>query len=344
MAKDKKVVEEDEGPSQEWLASYADAMTLLLAFFIMMFAFALIDEGKFFDFKVGVVAALGVPDPLTDNTASILSQGTGNFPEIAFTPKTPTQEEAEEIEELEERLAAAGEITASNAEDLRELLERKFELAGASEFVQVGIDERGVFIRFDGRVLFDSGSADIDELSFSLLATAAGVLGSISNPLEVEGHTDNLPAAGTAWPSNWELSTARSAGVVRWLIDPGGLPDTRLTALGKADTKPVGSNNTPEGRAQNRRVEIVTRVIQTAPAAGTEAETGSGDGTDESVDAASDGETTPGTGDQDADGTEATDETATGDGAAEAPTLDDVTTVDPIDNPVGLFPEPESSP
>ncbi len=353
MAKDKKVVEEDEGPSQEWLASYADAMTLLLAFFIMMFAFALIDEGKFFDFKVGVVAALGVPDPLTDNTSSILSQGTGNFPEVAFTPKTPTPEEAEEIEELEERLAAAGEITASNAEDLRELLERKFELAGAAEFVQVGIDERGVFIRFDGRVLFESGSADIDELSFSLLATAAGVLGSISNPLEVEGHTDNLPAAGTAWPSNWELSTARSAGVVRWLIDPGGLPDTRLTALGKADTKPVASNNTVEGRAQNRRVEIVTRVIQTLPPAGTDTETetdteggsengddsGTGDGADDAAEAAPDGEPTPGT---DGDGAGAGDETATDDNVTEVPTLDDVTTIDPIDNPVGLFPEPET--
>lgn len=345
MAKKKKVVEEDEGPSQEWLASYADAMTLLLAFFIMMFAFALIDEGKFFDFKVGVVAALGVPDPLTDNTSSILSQGTGNFPEIGFTPVTPSEEEAEEIEELEKKLAEAGEVTAENVEDLRELLERKFELAGASEFVQVGVDDRGVFIRFDGRVLFESGSADLDDLSFSLLATAATVLGSISNPLEVEGHTDNLSTDGTGWASNWELSTARSARVVRWMIDPGGLPDFRMTALGKADTKPVGSNNTAEGRAQNRRVEIVTRVIQTAPAAGgdqePEPEPEAGDET------RSDDETGTGEGSP-VDRGGAEDETASEDApgvdAAEPPSLDDVTTIDPIDNPVGLFPEPEPEP
>lgn len=353
MAK-KKAVEEDEGPSQAWLASYADAMTLLLAFFIMMFAFALIDEGKFFDFKVGVVAALGVPDPLTDNTASILSQGTGNFPEI-FTPATPTEEEAEEIKDLEEKLAEAGEVTVDNAEDLRELLERKFELAGASEFVQVGVDERGVFIRFDGRVLFESGSADLDDISFSLLATAAGVLGSISNPLEVEGHTDNLPAAGTAWPSNWELSTARSAGVVRWLIDPGGLPDFRLTALGKADTKPVGSNNTAEGRAQNRRVEIVTRVIQTAPAAGSDdsgddASTNgdqpfgedllANDGTDP-AETDSNSETdsdTDGDAETDSDTSDAVDAGA----APEEPaSLEDAANIDPIENPVGVFPAPE---
>ena len=350
MAKKKKVVEEDEGPSQEWLASYADAMTLLLAFFIMMFAFALIDEGKYFDFKVGVMAALGIPDPLTDNTSSILSEGTGNFPEVGFTPATPTPEQAEAIEDLEEQLAEAGEVTLENADQLRELLERKFELAGASEFVQVGVDERGVFIRFDGRVLFDSGSADLDGDSFTLLGTAAGVLGTISNPLEIEGHTDNLATDGTQWISNWELSGARSARVVRWLIEPGGLPDARLTALGKADTKPVGSNNTDEGRQQNRRVEIVTRVIQTAPPAGDEAQTPADpdpvtesdevDGTEDTETAADGAEGAPGTG-----GDEATNEgeTATGDDQQivdDPASLEDIVTIDPIDNPVGVFPEP----
>ena len=353
MGKKKKVVEEDEGPSQEWLASYADAMTLLLAFFIMMFAFALIDEGKYFDFKVGVMAALGIPDPLTDNTESILSEGTGNFPEVGFTPATPTPEQAEAIEDLEEQLAEAGEVTLENADQLRELLERKFELAGASEFVQVGVDERGVFIRFDGRVLFDSGSADLDGDSFTLLGTAAGVLGTISNPLEIEGHTDNLATDGTQWISNWELSGARSARVVRWLIEPGGLPDTRLTALGKADTKPVASNNTDEGRQQNRRVEIVTRVIQTAPPAGDEAvsggeetsaddavsgETGSTEPSEELADTG--GEAAGEPGDTNTDGGEIP--VGTGQDLVDEPSsLEDIATIDPIENPVGVFPEPE---
>lgn len=328
MARDKKAVEEDEGPSQAWLASYADAMTLLLAFFIMMFAFALIDEGKFFDFKVGVVAALGVPDPLTDNTDSILSQGTGNFPEIGFVPLTPTEEQEEAIEELEEKLAEAGEVTVENAQDLAELLEQKFELAGASEFVDVGVDERGVYIRFADYVLFDSGEADLDEAGLGVLTASAEVLGSISNPLEIEGHTDNQPTNGGRWPSNWELSGARAGSVVRWLIDPGGLPDVRLTAIGKADTKPVASNNTAEGRASNRRVEIVTRVIQTAPLDG-DAEGGGGAGGDggASVDGAGE-ETT-------------SEETPV---VIENPAeLEDVITIDPIENPVGIFPPPEDA-
>lgn len=304
----RKEVPKDEGPSQAWLASYADAMTLLLAFFIMMFAFALIDEGKFFDFKVGVVAALGVPDPLTDNTESILSKGTGITPEIGFTPVTPTDEQLEAMEELADELAGAGEVTVENAEDLRQLLEQRFALAGAGELVDVGIDDRGVFIRFDGRVLFESGSADLDSEGLTLLATAADVLDTIDNRLEIEGHTDNRPTTGTRWPSNWELSGARAARVVRWLIEPGDLAPQRLTAIGKADTTPTASNNTDKGRQQNRRVEIVTRVAQTTPAADVGAD-----------DPGADAEQPPAV-------------------------LQNLVTIDPIENPVGLPPVPTTQP
>lgn len=255
----RKEVPEDDKVSQEWLASYADAMTLLLAFFIMMFAFALVDEGKYFDFKVGVMAALGIPDPLTDNTDSILSRGTGISPEIGFTPVPPSDEEAEAAERVRQQLAAAGTVTPESAEELRELLEQEFANVGAADFVQVGIDERGVFVRFDGRVLFASGQADLDDDGLTLLATAAGVLGIIDNRLEVEGHTDSQPTRGD-WPSNWELSSARSSRVVRWLIEIGEIPDPRLVALGLADTRPRADNSTEEGRQQNRRVEIVVRV------------------------------------------------------------------------------------
>ena len=257
----KKEIPEDDGPSQEWLASYADAMTLLLAFFIMMFAFALIDEGKYFDFKVGVMAALGVPDPLTDNTDSILEKGTGIMPEVGLSPISPSDEAMANEAELRDELATAGTVTPENAEELRELLEQEFYYAGAQDFVEVGIDERGVYIRFDGRVLFASGRAELDEDGLVLLATAADVLRIIENPLEVEGHTDSRPTDGTQWPSNWELSSARASRVVRWMIEPGDLPPLRMSAVGLADTRPRSSNNTAEGRQENRRVEIVTRVI-----------------------------------------------------------------------------------
>ncbi|MEM9131554.1 MAG: OmpA family protein [Actinomycetota bacterium] len=254
----RKEVPEDEGPSQEWLASYADAMTLLLAFFIMMFAFALIDEEKFEDFKVGVAATLGLPDPATENTDSILNAGQGITPEIGYTPIETESDVAAEA--LQEALAAAGEITPENAEELKELLQSEFARVGAAEVVDVGIDERGVFIRFDGRVLFESGSAQLDQEGLTLLAVAADVLDVIDNRLEVEGHTDDRPTNGANYPTNWELSSARASRVVRWMIEVGSIPAPQMMAVGLADTRPTDDNSTPEGRQANRRVEIVVRV------------------------------------------------------------------------------------
>jgi chemotaxis protein MotB len=255
----KKQLEEDEGPSDAWLASYADAMTLLLAFFIMMYAFALVDLAKFQDLKVGVQAAFGLPEPVTDNTDSILSDGEGIAPEVGFNPVEQSSDKEAETTAIRSALANAGTVTPENAEDLKTLLENEFERVGASDYVEVGIDERGVFIRFDGRVLFDSGSADLDSAGLTLLTTSASVLTVIDNTLEVEGHTDNRPT-GTDWPSNWELSAARASTVVRWLIDAGGVPDPQLVAVGRADTRPRADNSTAAGRQENRRVEIVVRV------------------------------------------------------------------------------------
>jgi len=258
----KKEVPEDEGPSQEWLASYADAMTLLLAFFIMMFAFALVDEGKFFDFKVGVTAAFGIPDPVTDYTESILAKGTGIAPELGPVPIPRDEAAMAAAEELEEALEASGLITPENALKLKKVLEDEFERLGASDIVDVGIDERGVFIRFDGQVLFASNRTELNADGLTLLATSATVLQAVDNMLEIEGHTDDQPTR-SPWPSNWELSSARASGVVRWLIDFGNIPAPQLIAVGRADTRPRESNDTTEGRALNRRVEIVVRINAT---------------------------------------------------------------------------------
>lgn len=261
----KKEVPEDEGPSQEWLASYADAMTLLLAFFILMFAFALVDEGKFFDFKVGVIAALGIPDPLTDNTSSILSDGTGVTDSVGLNPLTPSDDQelyqAGTLAEFEEK----GTATVEDAEALRELIQVGIDAAGAGDEVVVDVDERGVFIRFSERVLFSSGSAELDEDGLIVLAVVAEVLNVIDNQLEVEGHTDNQPTNGGSFPSNWELSGARASGVVRWMISNVEVTPARLAAVGLADTRPAGNNNTPEGRAINRRVEVVIRLVDGDP-------------------------------------------------------------------------------
>lgn len=265
MAKRKPpAIEEDEGPSKAWMESYADAMTLLLAFFIMMFAFALVDETKFFDFKVGMVTALGAPTPIGENTESILAEGTG----ILITPGdnfVPAENVADPSSTSGEDLEETGTITPENAEEVRALIDRQFDRLGASDYVNVEIDERGVVIRFDSRILFASGSADFGPDAGTVLDATADVVATVDNAVDVEGHTDDVPLNARArFPTNWELSGARASSVVRYLLQAEPLAPSRMAAVGMADTRPRESNDTEAGRTTNRRVEVVLRIEQFA--------------------------------------------------------------------------------
>lgn len=258
MAREPEVVEEDEGPNKDWMESWADAMTLLMAFFVMLFAFALVDETKFADFKVGIVTALGVADPVLGQADSILENGDGVALTVGLTT-TPDPENEARIEAAEGDLEETGSVTVDNVEEVRDLLEAKFIENGASEFVSVDIDERGIVIRYDGRVLFRSGSAELSIDSDVILAATAEVLQLIDNPVDIEGHTDDVPTGGR-WISNWELSAARASAVVRWVEGFGSVPSRRLAAVGMGETRPLVPNDSDENRAQNRRVEVVIRV------------------------------------------------------------------------------------
>ena len=249
-------IEEDEGPSKAWMESYADAMTLLLAFFIMMFAFALVDETKFFDFKVGMVTALGIPSPVTEHAESILLDGSGIAPTLGDN-MIPADDLADDTTVS----TGEGTITPENAEEVRQLIEQQFDILGASEYVSVEIDERGVVIRFDSRILFPSGSADFSADAPIVLDATAEVIAGVDNGVDVEGHTDDVPLNAFArYPSNWELSGARASSVVRYLLDAAPLAPSRLAAVGMADTRPRAGNDSETGRAENRRVEVVLRV------------------------------------------------------------------------------------
>lgn len=258
MARKPEVVEEDDGPNKDWMESWADAMTLLMAFFVMLFAFALVDETKFADFKVGIVTALGVADPVLGQADSILENGDGVALTVGLST-TPDPDNQARIEESSDDLEEEGSITAANIEEVRDLLETKFIENGAAEFVTVDIDERGVVVRYDGRVLFRSGSAELSVDSDVILAATSDVLQLVDNPVDIEGHTDNVPT-GARWISNWELSAARASAVVRWMESFGSIPSRRLAAVGMGETRPLVPNDSDENRALNRRVEVVIRV------------------------------------------------------------------------------------
>lgn len=257
----KKQVEEDEGPSKAWLDSFADAMTLLLAFFIMLFAFAIVDQSKFDEFKTGVKASFVHSAVTLEQNNGILGDGdqlayaTGLAAQLNAQPTEYDGETADLLEDLKN----AGEVTEGERELLEEILRRRFEQAGVGELVEVGRDPRGVVLRFEEEILFESGESELSPDGVEAIGVASAVLDLIDNPVVVEGHTDSIPT-GSAWPSNWELSAYRATSVVRLMSEGFGLPGARLTAAGHADTRPRAENSTEEGRRMNRRVEMTVLI------------------------------------------------------------------------------------
>src|SRR5690606_18601832 len=123
--------------------------------------------------------------------------------------------------------------------------------------VEVVVNERSVSFRVNSEILFDTSQADLSRSGLSVLRRIVGVLSDTSHEVTVEGHTDSVPVRrNVRYPSNWELSSARAGGVVRYL-QANGIDRTRLKAVGYADTRPIADNHTPDGRASNRRVELV---------------------------------------------------------------------------------------
>lgn len=224
------------GGSASWTTTYGDLVTLLLCFFVMLFAFSSFDNEKFQSIISAFQSALGV----LDGGTSIVSEPglTGaSSPEAELLRRTLLQ--VQDTQVMMNRLSA---FQANNG------LEMAFSLESV---------ERGVIIHFTDRVLFDLGKAALKPEAKEVLRALAEELKMWGNHIRVEGHTDNLPIRTAPYPSNWELSTARATEVLRYLIEVGGLAPERLSAAGYGEYRPIASNETEEGRARNRRVDIV---------------------------------------------------------------------------------------
>jgi chemotaxis protein MotB len=245
----RKKSEEKSGGGSDWLNTYADMVTLLLTFFVLLFAMSSVDVRKF--------------DAMVESFTSAFSLGgglgilTGSDP-IAEGETGDDPAGEVDMDELMQSLQQS-QSYIEETQAMRQLLENLNEFLGENQLedtVSVSLDERGLIIRFQDSILFTSGSADLLSQSYAVMDEVNTMLISITNHVRVEGHTDNVPMNTLRFPSNWELSTGRATTVVRYLVDHGMASD-RLSALGYAEFRPVVSNDTAEGRAKNRRVDIV---------------------------------------------------------------------------------------
>lgn len=224
----------EEHPNHErWLVSYADFMTLLFAFFVVMFAVSRVDTQQMGRFKDSFSMAIGVP------IGGALGRGAMPGADTpSATERGPAEPVRSELREVEARLRAN-----KGSGDLE-----------AVSILHVGNE---LVLRFAEAVTFGSGDATLKDPGVRALRAIADALRQRRVNIRVEGHTDDVPISTARFKSNWELSTARATSVVVELAGPGRMDPRRLSAAGYGEFHPIVPNATPEQRAQNRRVDIV---------------------------------------------------------------------------------------
>lgn len=225
----------DGGGSLRWLLTYADMITLLMAFFIMLYSMSILNLKKFHEVAVSIRS--GFNGIAIGQGRSILGQSgqmSINPSPIDLGSMGLTQRAARQIHEL---------VVSAQYKDI----------------VRVRQDERGLIISMlSDKVLFPKGKTEFNPESTKVLDKVIAILSSMPNDIRVEGHTCDLPVRSDKYPTNWELSSARASRVVRYMIE-NGIPAVRLSAAGYADKRPLPGfpNNCEANRAVNRRVDIV---------------------------------------------------------------------------------------
>ncbi|GGP28287.1 flagellar motor protein MotD [Silvimonas amylolytica] len=241
MARRKR--EEEHENHERWLVSYADFITLLFAFFVVMYAISSVNEGKYRVLSDSLVNAF----QNTNNKPTVGAAPAGKqviAPIVSHPENNPKQPENTRLEEETRRMSGM-------ADDLRAALGPLIQQGK----VRVTQSARGIAVEISDSVLFDTAKADLQNNSAAALRAVAQRLTGTDNLIQVQGNTDNQPIKSAQYPSNWELSAARAASVVRLFADTGIAPE-RMVAMGYGEYRPVESNDSPDGRARNRRVTI----------------------------------------------------------------------------------------
>ncbi len=222
--KRRKSKDDDIGGS--WMDTYADTITLLLTFFILLYSISAVDSQKLKQLSKALQESLGGSTAVT------------------------------ELQNLDELKVDSGEGNETK-EDLVKKVNEAIKGNSLEEVIKVREEERGVILQLDETILFDSGKADLKESSIKALDTITTLVNSMENDILVEGHTDNVPIHNSQFASNWELSTERAVSVVRYFVGEKGVAPTRFSVKGYGEFKPLVDNSTPENRAINRRVDVL---------------------------------------------------------------------------------------
>ncbi|KXS52482.1 MAG: chemotaxis protein MotB [Marinobacter sp. T13-3] len=243
----------------DWIVTFADLATLLLTFFILLLSFAEMDIEKYRAMANSMSAALGgtdnvVGEDIGGSPVSQVQSDAVSLPE----PTEALQQEPKFIDEQSQDSAETTQIPGGVL-DLAQRLIQELESEVASEKLQINYDKDEVVIRFSEDATFPSGDATIKPAMIPIIERVVEVVSNCTGNILVSGHTDDRPISSSRYRSNWDLSAARAVSVVHELVMNREIPADRVVAAGRAETQPLVPNNSPENRAQNRRVEISIR-------------------------------------------------------------------------------------
>jgi chemotaxis protein MotB len=253
---------------ERWLVSYADFVTLLFAFFVVLYASAQVDKRRVGQLALAIQVAfqqMGIFD------ASNTKPEVQNSEPMPFS-KVQMVENAERVEAMGRLVnSPRGSLTGSPDRPDMQVVQKELEEALAAQIkkhtVSVTPSREGIVVSLREAGFFDSGSTTLRPDAESTLADFIKVMTNLRVRIRIEGHTDNVPIHNRQFNSNWELSTARATEIIRLFITQYGMAPSRLSASGYSEFYPVAENDTPEGRALNRRVDLVilNSQIEAAP-------------------------------------------------------------------------------
>jgi chemotaxis protein MotB len=222
---------EDHENLDRWLLTYSDLITLLLAFFVVMYSMSQIDAKKFGKMAEALSGVLKGGESLVKNKNDTYKSGHGL-------------------------------LKLGNLRMIQQQIEERFKEINRQGEIKTEITERGLVVHIMDAALFKDASANLEPRAIEILDLIAAKVQNIPNHVRVEGHTDDRPINNVRFPSNWELSSARATEVVRFLTQSHGIPPDRVSALGYGEYRPVRPNNSIENRAQNRRVDVVILTME----------------------------------------------------------------------------------
>ncbi|MBI4855971.1 MAG: OmpA family protein [Acetobacterium woodii] len=232
----KRKPEAEKDNSERWLLSYADFITLLMIFFVVMYAMSAVDADKYKELSSSLNSALAGDQQKVDGG----DQGSP-VEDVKLNEVKPTD----------------GNVTEEDLKKIVEQVQSLINEKGLQNQVTVNLGDIGVWITFKDYVLFDSGSPAVKPETVGTLVELGNILKVVDNYVRIEGYTDNVPINNSMYSNNWDLSVMRASKVLNIIVSQSGFPADKISAVGYGEYRPIAPNDTDEGKAKNRRVDIV---------------------------------------------------------------------------------------